>query len=394
MRIIIFLTLSLGSLIPLRAQLFDDPDFRPAAQQGLDQMYNLSFEAAGSTFYNLLQAHPDHPAPYFLLAFNRWWQTYLSITMPDYYGYIEDKLRKAEERLATIEDQPGYEEEYLFFKFMIHALDARAHAYRNQWWSAMNAAKRVVDPLESSLEYVGQAPEFYMLAGLYRYYVQTYHQAYPVVRPILAFFPDGDVEQGLADLEKASSTPNIGQVEAKYFLGTIYNDEIDRYAAGIRIARELASRYPRNTWFQNDYAHALLQGGEFTQSARILQDLIEGHQQQSGHASRNIDSKESRFTTYLMVRVYHNQGLLRMQGPSAYQAALDAFAQSNQMAKLAGVEEDFYLPANQLYIGMCHDYLGQRDPAIAAYRRVLDMEENARYRSRAKKYIENPPLKR
>lgn len=392
MRILFFLLLLTSGLLPLRAQVFDDADFRPSVQKGLDQMYNLSFESAGNTFYNLLREYPDHPAPYFLLAFNRWWQTYISVTMPDYYGYIEDKLRKAEEHLDQIEDKPGYEQEHVFFEFMIHALDARTHAYRNQWWSAMNAAKRVIDPIESSLEYVGGAPEFFMLSGLYRYYVETYHQNYPVIRPILAFFPDGDIEKGLQELEKAASTLNVGQMEAKYFLGTIYNDEIDRYAKGLRITQDLANRYPNNTWFQNDYAHALILSEKYEQAERVLGQLIKVYQGQSGHDKRNINSKESRYTTYLMLRVYHNQGRLLMESQENYQGALEAFKQSNLVAKLAGVEEDFYLPANQFYTGICFDRLGQRSQAIEAYKQVLELEENTRYKADAKKYIDNPPF--
>lgn len=379
-------------IIPLKAQLFDNDDFRAKAQEGMDQMYNLSFESAGSTFYQLLEQHPEHPAPYFFLALNRWWQTYLAVTMPDYYGYIEDKLGKAEERLELIKNKPGYDREYIFFKFMIHALDARANAFQNEWWSAMNAAKRLVDPMEKSLYFVGQDPEFYMVAGLYHYYVETYHQQYPVIRPILSFFPDGDVDQGLKELVKASEMQNLAQVEATYFLGTIYSDETKQPQKALAVTRRLHQRYPGNTWFKNDYAQSQLLAGNFDQSQALLDQLIQGYTQQGGHQTRAINSKESRYTTYLMVRVYHNLGRVLMEGKHDYQGALQAFEQSNLMATLADVEADPYLPGNQYYTGLCYDYLGQRDEAVQAYENVLDLDENALYAPQAKNNLQASPV--
>lgn len=375
---------------PATAQLFDQPAFRPAALAGMNQTYNLNFAGAAATFDALQQQYPDHPAPYFLQAFNRWWQTYLSVTHEVHYDYIEERLELADDKVDALEDEPGYGPELAFFDFMLHALEARSHAYRNQWWSAMNAARRSIGPLEACIDYVGQASEFDMVAGVYHYYVATYHQNHPVIRPVLSFFPPGDVAQGLAELERAARTPDhLAQVEAMYFLGTIYSDEIDRPQAGVALTRKLAQRFPRNTWFQNDYGHALMGAGEVEAALAQLQPLIRAYEAQPGHATRHLTSQTTRHTTYLMMRVYHNRARVAMlQGK--YREALAFFAQSNQVATLAEVEEDFYLPANQLYLGMCHDYLGQREQAKDAYEEVLELAENEPYKPQAKQYLDTP----
>lgn len=389
--IIVLIGIILVGILPVRAQLFDDDQFRAQAQTGLDQMYNCSFESAGRTFYNLLEEHPEHPAPYFLLALNRWWQTYISVTMPDYYGYIDDKLNKAEDRLDLIKNKPGYDREYIFFKFMIHALEARAHSFQNEWWSAMGAAKKLVDPLEKSLYYVGQDPEFYMVAGLYHYYVETYHQQIPAIRPVLSFFPDGDIQKGLQELRTAAGTFNMAQIEAQYFLGTIYAHEIDQPANALEVTGRLHRRYTQNTWFQNDYANALIVAGRPDEARPIIENLIATYQSQHGHQTRNINSKESLHTTYLMVRVFHNLGRIHMESGGDYDAALNAFEQSNLMATLSKVEADYYLPANQYYMGLCYDYMGMREQAIAAYEDLLELDENTAYESQARSHISSPP---
>jgi tetratricopeptide (TPR) repeat protein len=393
MKNILILWLALGWASSLSAQLFDDPAFRPQVLQGMDQTYNLSFEAAAATFDNLQRQHPEHPAPYFLQAFNRWWQAYLSVTTSPRFDYIEDRLELAIDKIEDLKDQElpaAYDAEIAFFGFMAHALEARSYAYRNEWWSTMGAARRTISPLEDCIDLVGQAPELDMVAGVYHYYVATYHQTHPIIRPVLSFFPPGDEVQGLKELQQAARTPNhLAQVEAMYFLGTIYNDEINRPQSGVEITRELTRRYPRNTWFQNDYAHALIAAGQWDEAQRQLNLLITAYQAQEGAESRNLSSETTRYTTYLMVRVYHNRALAEM-GKQEYASALRYFNQSNSLATLAKVEEDAYLPANQLYQGMCHDYLGQRKSAIDAYELVLGLAENEEYKDRAKAYLRTP----
>jgi tetratricopeptide (TPR) repeat protein len=93
-----------------------------------------------------------------------------------------------------------------------------------------------------------------------------------------------------------------------------------------------------------------------------------------------------------MIKVYHYLGYEALFAKKSYQTALNYFAQSNRMAKLAKVEEDNYLAGNQLYMGVCHDNLLQRDRAIQAYENTLDMEENTLYKEDAKKYLKAPAV--
>jgi len=388
-RILFFLFLVFMS-IATKAQVLDEASFRAKSQAGLDQMYNLYFNEAEASFVALQAEYPDHPAPYFMRALNRWWQTYLSVTMPDYYGFIEDQLEIAQEKLDDLEDNPSYERELPFFAFMIHALDARTHSYRNEWWSAMGAARRIINPLEASLEQEGSHPEYAMVNGVYRYYVATYHKSYPIIRPVLSFFPDGDEERGLRDLEKASREGGIARTEAQFFLGTIYRDETHQPQKGLAVSQSLSQRYPRNTWFQNDYARALIQTENYVQAEQVLLSLSGKYEAQRQSENRNISSKYSRYPTYMMMRVYHNLGYLYMQNEKDYSKALLFFSKSNKMASLAGVEEDSYLPANQYYTGLCKDYLGQREDAIEAYEAVLDLEENEKYKADARARIKSP----
>ena len=388
-RFYIFLLIFFTSA-PLSAQLFDDPAFRNQIYQGMDLMYEMRYNEADAFFLQLERQYPDHPSGYFMRGFNRWWQTYLSITTAEYYDFIEEQVEMALEKNEGLEKNEELEREHAFFEYMSYGLLARLDAYRDQFFPAVNQARKAIPAVKRSLKFVGQEPEFYLVAGLYHYYVATYSDYYPIVRPLMYFFPDGDKQKGLEEMELAGATAGFTQQEANFFLTYIYLDELPDLPKGLKTARGLYQKYPRNTWFHTDYARALLLNKQYDAGKAELEKLRSAYIRQSSHQSRNITSLESRHTSYLMIKVYHYLGYEALFGNKSYQTALNYFAQSNRMAKLAKVEEDNYLAGNQLYMGICYDHLFQRDMAIQAYENTLDMEENTLYKDDAKKYLKSP----
>jgi tetratricopeptide (TPR) repeat protein len=385
---LIFFTSLLLSTLTLPAQLFNQPDFRTTVYEGLELTYQMRYDEADAFFKQVVQQYPEHPSGYFMRAYNRWWQTYTSVTTDAYYEFIEQQIALALDKNERLKGESV--REHAFFSYMSYALRARLDAYRNQFFTAVNQARKAIPAVKKSLKFVGQEPEFYLVAGLYHYYVETYSDYYPIVRPLMYFFPDGDIEEGLKELELAANTPSFTQQEARFFLSYIYLDEIKELAKGLGVARSLHQSYPTNTWFKTDYARALLLNEQYDAGKSVLLVLRKSYEQQRQASSRNITCLESRHTTYLMIKVYHYLGYEALFGRNQYEEALTFFQTSNQMARLSGVEEDNYLAGNQLYIGMCQDQLGQRDRAVEAYELVLDMEENALYKEEAKTYLKTP----
>ncbi|MEO1447980.1 MAG: tetratricopeptide repeat protein [Bacteroidota bacterium] len=386
------LSLLFLSLIPhfLTAQVFSDANFRKEAETGLHAMYNFEFEKAQAVFDQLETKWPEHPAPYFLQATNRWWQTYLSVDMSTYYGYIEKRTALALEKNKALKE--SYPREFAFFAFMNHALVARLQSYRDNWMRAFNAARKTIGPVKDCISYVGNEPEFYMVAGLYHYYVATYGDIYPVARPFLSFFPDGDKEKGLKEIETAGSLPGLGQHEANFFLYYIYLDEEERLGDGLALCGKLTRLFPKNTWFATDYARAMVLNGQYDGAGQLLDKIIARYEGQTGHNSRSLDSRSTRYTTHLMTRVYHIKGLQILRQHHEYDEALAVFQKSLAMSDLTGIKEDNVVAGSQYYIGVCHDNLSQRQEAIAAYEDTLDMEENAPFKDRAKQGLKAPVL--
>lgn len=380
------------SSLPAQVPVFNNTAVEAQIQHGLQLMYNMDYEGANRIFSGIQEAHPEHPAPYFMKALNRWWQTYISINTDAYYDYIEEQLDLAIEKNKLIEKKEGFEQEYTFFAFMNYALLSRLHAYRNEYMAAMGSARKVIGPLKQSLKFVGKQAEFYMVAGIYHYYAATYADLYPIVKPFMYFFPDGDKEGGLKELELAASTESFAQIEAAFFLSYIYLDELPDVAKGLQVSRDLYKKFPRNTWFETDYARALLLNGQFEAGEKQIDRLIAAYESQAGHENRNINSLHSRHTTHLMIKVYHYKGYAALYGHKDFDQAIAYFSLSDKMATLALVEEDFYLAGNRYYQGVCYDNLEERGKAIVAYEQTLDMDDNYFYKDQAKENLKRPMM--
>ncbi|WNJ18855.1 hypothetical protein [Pontibacter sp. G13] len=389
MKHLLILIALLSGIVPMiKGQAFDDEVFRKTSQDGLSLTYQMDYAAAHAKFMELKRAYPEHPGPYFLLAFNRWWQTYLDIPMETYYGYIEDQLEMCLEKNKELEDTKP--REYVFFQFMGYALKARVASYRREWMAAVNSARKVVGPLKESLEFVGDENEFYLPAGLYHYYVATYHEFYPVVRPFLYFFPDGDKELGLEELISAGELPGMTQYEALFYLTYIYLDEIKDLPKGLAITQKLVNDFPSNTWYACDYGRALMLNGKFNQADEVLGELIARFEQQSQFDTRRIDSKESTLTSFLMIKIYQCRGQLEVLRGGSLDEAVKLFNKSRTSAHLAGVENHAYLVADTFWEGAVMDLQGNRSGAIEKYKQVQKMDDNALYKELAKQYTKAP----
>ncbi len=372
----------------LHSQVFRDTTFRQTAYQGIDYTYNMQFEQAHRVFESLKKEYDNHPAPYFLLALNRWWQTYVASGMTEYHSFIERHLDKAITLNAQYEDQPEYKLEYTFFQYMNYAFKARYYTLRKEWWNAAMAGRKAFPYLKKGFDYQKESREFYFGSGIYHYYAEDYPKNHPIVQPLMIFFPRGSISRGIAELEKAVARPNFAQFEAMFYLGDIYLKQ-GKTGLGLKLYRQLGKQFPRNTWFQMEYGRALIAFGDDQLARQVLQPLIETYEQLTGHDQQNIVTTDSRYTTYLMSRVYLWYGLALLE--SDLQGGHDSLEKAQHMVQLAQLDsDDEYRPAIAYTRGICDDRLKQREQAVDHYREVLSLSQNQLYKQRAKDCIDKP----
>ncbi|SFQ36429.1 tol-pal system protein YbgF [Hymenobacter arizonensis] len=242
----------------------------------VQNLYNFKFDQAEKQFRSLRRRYPQHPMAYFLLGLNTWWKIMPSNTYNKQYdklffAYMDTAITKAETMYQA--DSRNYEA--AFFLSAAYGFDARLNAERRNWAKATVSSKRSLTYLQKSREANGLSPEFVFGEGLFNYYAVWIAEEYPLLRPVLLFFPRGNRATGLAQLENVAANGFYTATEARYFRMRIMGSATENNpAAALETARGLTKDYPNNSCFQRAHAQNSFAQGELTECERISRDIL------------------------------------------------------------------------------------------------------------------------
>ncbi|WP_026462933.1 tetratricopeptide repeat protein [Adhaeribacter aquaticus] len=238
-------------------------------------LYNFKFDRAEKQFRSLRRRYPKHPMPYFLMGLSQWWKIMPSnITTKQYdnsfLAYMDTTITYGEQLL----DKNKKNYEAAFFLAAANGFAARLHSERSNWRKATVYSRRSLENLQLAKEANGLSPEFLFGEGLYNYYAIWIAEHYPLLRPVIWFFPNGNKKLGLQQLKRAANYGFYTGTEAKFFLMRILaNDENNAFEA-YNLSRYLATNYPDNPYFQRSYARLAFTVGNLTETEQISLNIL------------------------------------------------------------------------------------------------------------------------
>ncbi len=96
------------------------------------------------------------------------------------------------------------------------------------------------------------------ISGMYQYYVETAKEDYPVIYPILLFYPSGNKKNGLKLMKECANSTNINTMtRSLHQLALIYyKDEKDMTISKVYFTK-LLKQFPNNLIWQTEYLKAL-----------------------------------------------------------------------------------------------------------------------------------------
>jgi tetratricopeptide (TPR) repeat protein len=207
------------------------------------------------------------------------------------------------------------------------------------------------------------SPELQFGDGMYDYYAQWIPENYPLLKPILMFFPKGNKVTGIKELEKTANTAFYTRVEARYFLIQIYSME-NQYDKAYEMSKYMAEQYPDNPFFERYYARSAFVTGRLNDAERISKDILaKVERTQSGY-----EGVSGRTAAYILA--YINQ-LFYKNLPEAkkyYQQSIDFAKQTNALN--AG-----YYWSSVLALGKIANEEKNYDQAQAYFKEVIDKSE-------------------
>ena len=251
--------------------LITDITIQIEATQALNDLYNFKFEKAEQQFRWFKQKYAWHPLPYFLLGLSEWWKIMPNTKNTSYderfLSYMDSTIMVAGN---LHEKYPEYKIEAAFFLAAAYGFKGRLYAdeERENWRKAAAAGKTALEYLEECKTKNFLSPELLFGDALYNYFSVWVPENYPVLKPLLWFFPEGDKQLGLKQLKEVSYNAFYTRTEAMVWLMRISNSYENNQPQAFQLAEYLFQTYPDNPYFHRFYARMLYSRGMYTELDR------------------------------------------------------------------------------------------------------------------------------
>lgn len=327
--------------------MLTDPATQQTIQRVLDDIYSMDFAGADAQIRQLRARYPQHPIGPILLATKLELQ-YLPIhenrvATAQFTQAVNQGLALSERLLARNNKDP----EGVFFALTAHSYMASFYNNQNEVLKAVGESRRCYSYLKDGFNLLDKSPDFYFTTGLYNYYVERYPMDHAVVRPFMIFFDDGDMAQGLKQMDVATKRAMFMRAGANYFLAHILLKHETQPGRAATYTKYLADKYPNNPLFGMINAEALVLAGRYADARPYVQRL------------RQINH------TFVPLAVRTFEGILAEQADRNDKAATDAY------------QAALKLPVNDAYTKEYH---------AMAYAGLARIATRANDRNRARQY--------
>ncbi|HZY09964.1 MAG TPA: hypothetical protein VFF29_02320 [Bacteroidota bacterium] len=368
-----------GSSSICSSQWIDDPTIHSHIQKGIDYVYNLSFDSARAEFHQVLQLRPDHPAGTFFLAMVEWWKIIADIdnTSNDerFLSLLEKVIDICDKRLEENEDDLTA----LFFKGGAVGFRGRLHGNRQDWLNAANDGRIALPIVQQASKLDAKNYDILLGTGIYNYYAEAVPEKYPLVKPLMVFFPKGDRQKGIAQLRLASEKASYANIEATYFLiQLLYNFE-KKYTEALPLALKLHQKYPNNFIFHKYVGRCHVALGNWNEMKPIFQNILQ-----------RVQEKQFGYGDLIERETQYYLGLYDMNFKN-YDSALQHLYRCDELSRTLDKDDPtgFMTMAN-MKIGMIYDLQIKRDLAILQYKKVMKMDDYQDTHAQAEQYLKTP----
>lgn len=255
----------------------------------------------------------------------------------------------------------------------------RLLAIRESWFKAALDGKEGLSLVYRAYEADPNNVDVQLGFGIYHYYAEVIPAKYPAVKPFMIFFPKGDKEKGLEELEKVAWGGRYARIESRYFLMTLNFQFEENMNETRRWGKILLNDFPNNPNFQKYYGLSFVKENNYPEAVKTFRDIYNKcSQNRAGYNKRY-----KREASYYIAMDYKIRGVV---DSSAY-----FFEISEKLSReLDGKTESGFLINTVLYLGMLYDELGMRDKAIKYYKEVLRLRERNNSHSLAEQYLKVP----
>lgn len=345
--------------------LAQNADFDSRVNEGIKQIYNIKFEDAEKTFRSIMADYPEKPAGRFFLAMIDWWKIMLD---PDNESYDEIFFQKLEDviyQCDQILDKNPENVDALFFKGGSIGFRGRLRAFRESWLKAADDGREALPIVEEAASLDPNNMDVQLGFGIYNYYASVIPNEFPLIKPLMIFFPDGDKEKGIQQLKNTAFSGKFAKYEARYFLMTLYYRYENNVMMADDYAKLLTDDFPDNPVFEKWRGRIAVRKGNNFLSDSLFRDVLQkAYNGKQGYSTPATIREASYYIAYNL----KNEGLL-----DSAKTFFEKSVSESQKIDKEGDESGFQINAI-LYLAQIAQAKNRKSEAIKLYEKLLDMK--------------------
>ena len=188
-----------AALIVFQVTALSKPDYDSLVKAGINQIYSIKFSEAEKTFLALQKEYPKHPAGKFFFAMIDWWKIILSEENEEQDERFYEKIEETVDFCDAILDKDPNNVDALFFKGGAIGFRGRLRVMRESWFAAADDGREALPLVETASKLDPGNVDVKLGFGIYNYLAAVIPDKYPIVKPVMMFFPIGNKELGLKE---------------------------------------------------------------------------------------------------------------------------------------------------------------------------------------------------
>ena len=339
-------------------------DLQIESTSSINKMYNYKFKDSEKEFIWLAQEYNNHPLPSFLSGLSLWWQ------IDAQSGKINGSPKDLDDKFLLNMDKTidkaneiykkGNIVDGAFFLAASYAFKGRLLADRKKWTQSALAGRNAIKYLKEIKKNDLMIPEIDFGNGLFNYYSIWISDRYPLLRPLVNFFPKGDKKKGIEELTNASGNSFYTRTEAQFFLMRIYLGERNLINA-LQLSKYLNETYPDNSIFHKYYTQILYQNGKLKQSYMSANNILK----KFNSNSFGYNHDEARISHFFIGEYYHSK--------LNFEKAIYNYLKAIEYANLLGKEKMGYSYYSYYYLGKIFFDRGEFKKSKIYYKKVIQL---------------------
>lgn len=255
-------------------ELINDQEFRPAAQTAVDSIYNFDFEGADEILSPWKKQYPNHPLWMLIDGMQLWWQVLSDLESKSHDEEFFHRMQRTDYEASQLLRKNSSHADGLIIKTVANGYIARQYANREEWLSSINTARKALSSYNYLRELQPGLSDLSLAEGLKNYYAAYLPEAYPIVKTVSWFLPEGDKEKGLDLMREATEKAIFARAEATYFLGNINYNYQKEYDKAVNYFEDLYHTYPNNNYYARKLVSSLYQLHRYERALEIIDQSL------------------------------------------------------------------------------------------------------------------------